>query len=220
MSSTITNHNGKRRIKYALHLTVMLGLLFTVSTRQEAEAGRVLAADQAGWKVVGEGEGILEGKKYSFYNLDQHRYLRYGERKGFNAKWDKDPNEEMEVKRIDAGDGPIKCGEPFGLFIGKEWVTYKNDPFTQGIGLEMNGEFGKGDYKWSFSKCKEGEIVRLNQPVAWKRAEGKDPIVGCKRLFGVNLCWYSDTRKVDGKNYHEDIIPEWAQKEAKKISPF
>lgn len=95
-------------------LLVPLSFLTLLLTTQVA-----FAKNMVGWKVKGSGSGIVEGKLYSLYNLDQKSHLGYQDRRGANLGWDSQPNSGMKIKR-QSGSGAIKCGENFALFIEKE----------------------------------------------------------------------------------------------------
>jgi hypothetical protein len=51
----------------------------------------------------------------------------------------------------------------------------------------------------------EGNAVQLEQPVSLVNIRG-GTVVGGKRLWGVNLCWAGDVKRVDGKHYRTDDI--------------
>jgi hypothetical protein len=199
----VTVTTGKKysingRSSYGVMLLTLVGLVLTVST----------AHADPGWKVVGDGNGIMEGQTYSFYNIDQGRYLKWKDRKrGANLAWDGQPNNRMKVKRIKQSSGPLKCGEPFYLQIDQSYVGYAKQPI--GINLTTDptpkDDSSTSTWTWDFSNstCSEGDVVPLNTPLTWKRAVGKDPIEGCERLAGVNLCWSSDIKRINGKNYNK-----------------
>jgi hypothetical protein len=195
---TGSKYSINRRSSSLICLLTLFGMALAVST----------AHADPGWKVVGDGNGIIEGQTYSFYNIDQGLYLKWKDRKpGANLAWDGQPNNRMKVKRTKAGgSGPLKCGEPFYLQIDKSYVGYTKQP--TGMNLTTNptpkDDSSTSTWTWDFSNstCSAGDVVPLNTPLTWKRAVGKDPIEGCDRLHGVNLCWSSDIKRINGKNYN------------------
>ncbi|BAZ06608.1 hypothetical protein [Calothrix sp. NIES-3974] len=182
-------------------LLVPLSFLTLLMTTQVTSA-----KDMVGWKVMGNGSGIVEGQKYSLYNLDQKDYLGYKDRRGANLGWDSQPNSGMKIKR-QSGSGAIKCGEKFALFIEKEWVIY--DQQTTGINLSTRTQLADDRYQWKFSNCQSGEVIQLNKPVTLVNTVENDSVVGCKRVWGVNLCWADTVFTYDAQNYHKDAIPSW-----------
>ncbi len=194
---------------------LLLGLLAALP--QAFIFSGVDAADMVGWKVEGRGAaGIVERKKYSFLNIDQDRYLTLKDIYGANLGWDTDSNEQMEIKRINPGSGPIKCGEAFGLSIRTEWLVY--DRQKKGIHLSTRPTFSNDPaYHWVFTNCHEGEVVALNQSVGLKSLAGS-VIVGCRRMGGVNLCWADDVTTVNGKNYHRKTVPRRLSSPGQKLA--
>lgn len=182
-------------------LLVPLSFLALMLTTEIASAKNI-----AGWIVKGSGSGIVEGQKYSLYNLDQKSHLGYKDRRGANLGWDSQPNSGMKIKR-QSGSGAIKCGEPFALFIEKEWLVYEKQ--TTGINISTRTQLTDDRYQWKFSDCQTGQVIPLNQPVTLTNTVENDSLVGCKRIWGVNLCWANTVFSYQGKNYHKDAIPSW-----------
>lgn len=171
-----------------------------------AVAGDVSARDMDGWRIEGSGTGIVEGQKYSLYNLDQTAYLGFKDRTGANLGWDGTANNGFVVNRKGNGTGPIKCGEVFAFFVEKEWIIYEKQRF--GINLSSRTKLANDAwYQWKFTSCKDGEVINLNQPVTLTNTVENDSLVGCKRATGVNLCWADDVATVRGKNYRKADIP-------------
>lgn len=164
-----------------------------------------LAKEMHGWRVEGSGTGIVEGQNYNLYNLDQKGYLGYQDRRGANLGWDKSPNRGMKLKRKSPGSGAIRCGEPFALFIEKEWIIY--DKQTTGINLSSRTQLADDRYQWKFTNCQANEVIQLNQPVTLTNTVENDSVVGCKRVWGVNLCWANTVISFRGSNYHKDVLP-------------
>ncbi len=168
------------------------------------------AVDLAGWKVIGNTGGIYEGLPYSLYNTDQGLYLQESDRMGANLGWMSGTNGYMKVQRITPGTGPLKCGEIFALFIEKEWVIYAEQ--TTGINLSTRTQVSSTEpYRWKFS-CPAGTTVPLNSKVTLTHLKNGDVIVGCKRVWGVNLCWSRDVTTVAGKNYRTADFPGLKEK--------
>ncbi|MBD1821616.1 hypothetical protein H6F51_03760 [Cyanobacteria bacterium FACHB-DQ100] len=164
-----------------------------------------LAKEMQGWKVEGSGTGIVEGQNYSLYNLDQKGYLGYQDRRGANLGWDKSPNQGMKLKRKSPGRGAIKCGELFALFVEKEWIIYEKQ--TTGINLSSRTQLADDRYQWKFTNCQANDVIQLNQPVTLTNTVENDSVVGCKRVWGVNLCWANTVFSFRGSNYHKDVVP-------------
>jgi hypothetical protein len=183
-----------------------LALMAVVATVLSAEAA--FAKDMTGWVVRGSGTSIVEGQTYSLYNTDQKQYLQETDRTGANLGWEASPNKAMKVKR-QSGAGPLRCGENFALFVEKEWVIYGSQ--TVGINLTTRTQLAPDRYQWQFSNCVPGAVVKLNQPVTLKNTVANDSVVGCKRFWGVNLCWADTVFSWDGTNYHKDAIPAWVK---------
>ena len=182
---------------------LLMGIMATVLSAEAASA-----REMAGWQVRGTGTAIVEGQTYSLYNTDQKLYLQEQDRTGANLGWESSPNKAMKVKR-QTGAGPIRCGETFALFVEKEWVIYGSQ--TLGINLTTRTQLAPDRYQWQFSNCVPGAVIGLNQSVTLKNTVEKDSIVGCKRIWGVNLCWADNVFTWDGKNYHKDAIPPWVK---------
>jgi hypothetical protein len=177
-----------------------LGLAGLTSTK-DAEA-----KEMNGWRIEGSGSQLMENQKYSIFNLDQNAYWGYKDRAGANFGWDSAPNNGMMVKRKTAGSGPIKCGEIFAIFIEKEWVIREGQ--TTGISLSSRTKLAQDAwYQWKFTNCKDGDPVALNKEVTLTNTVEQDAIVGCKRVWGVNLCWADDVVTVRGKNYRRADAP-------------
>jgi hypothetical protein len=159
-----------------------------------------------GWKIEGGDSNLLEGKKYSFFNTDQKSYLRYKDRTGANLGWSGNPNNFMMVKRENSSAAPIKCEEPIGLFIEKEWLMYEKQTF--GINISTRTKLNNpGWYQWKFTNCGGGEsVVKLNRPISLVNTQTGATVVGCERMVGVNLCWAEDVITFRGKNYRKEDI--------------
>jgi hypothetical protein len=185
---------------------LFLGVIATVLSAESA-----FARDLPGWQVRGVGPSIVEGSTYSLYNTDQDRYLQEQDRDGANLGWEVAPNRAMKIKR-QSGVGPLRCGETFALFVEKEWVVYGAQ--TTGINLTTRTQLAADRYQWQFSGCVPGAIIGLNQSITLKNTVAKDSVVGCKRVWGINLCWTNTTFSWKGKNYHTGAIPLWVQVEA------
>ena len=182
--------------RLALGLSVGVAALLAVTD--------VAAREMTGWRVVGSGPaGIVEGQRYSLYNLDQRDYLRYRDRSGANLGWSSAANHAMRVKR-QSGTGPIKCGEVFALFIEKEWILYGKQ--TTGINLTSRTQQTDEAFQWKFGGCQSGQVIGRDQAVTLVNIKGADSVVGCKRVWGVNLCWADTTVTVRGQNYHRDAL--------------
>jgi hypothetical protein len=172
-----------------------------------------------GWVVKGDGSNLSEGQKYSFFNTDQKEYLRYKNRTGVNLGWSKNLNNFMMVKRQVASTEPIKCEEPLGLFIEKEWLMYEKQTF--GINISTRSNLSNPDwYQWKFTNCGgTGSAVSLNQPLSLVNTKTGTALVGCERMIGVNLCWAEDVVAFRGQNYRKADIKSLiaAGKVAKEI---
>ena len=187
----------------------LLGVATSVSV-QAAPAAQafwpVKDVFMAGWKVFGGTNGIFEGFNYSLYNTDQKLYSRYEDRVGANLGWNSNLNNAMKIKRLVSSSEPIKCEEPFALFVGKEWFIHGSQTF--GINLTSRSSLTNPDwYQWRFTKCgAPGTVVQLNTSVALVNSKTNTAVVGCKRIWGVNLCWAEDVITFRGKNYRlQDI---------------
>jgi hypothetical protein len=159
-----------------------------------------------GWKIEGSNGNLLEGQKYSLLNTDQKSYLRYQDRTGANLGWSGNPNNFMMVKREKSSTAPIKCEEPIGLFIEKEWLIHEEQTF--GINISTRTKLNNsGWYQWKFTNCGGSEnVVKLNQPISLVNTKTGATVVGCKRLVGVNLCWAEDIITFRGKNYRKEDV--------------
>lgn len=159
-------------------------------------------ANALDWIVSGEGGNMYEGRRYSLYNIDQEGYLRYDDRTGVNLGWSRGTNNFMMVKRKNPSGEPLKYGEQFALFIEEEWVMYHE----QDVGINLSTRTSVNDYfEWKLVGGAEGSAVQLEQPVSLVNIRG-GTVVGGKRLWGVNLCWTGDVKRVDGKHYRTDDI--------------
>lgn len=145
------------------------------------------AGNPADWIVKGEGS-IIDGKRFSLCSEDQGGCLRIKERPGANIGWTSGENDFMRIERSSGGDQPLKCGENFAIFIEKEYLIDEVQNF--GINLSSRTK-NKGYYQWTFD-CGDGEVP-TNQVIAL-RNNNHSPIVGCKRVNGVNLCFSGDVR--------------------------
>ncbi|NOU29456.1 MAG: hypothetical protein HOO96_16250 [Polyangiaceae bacterium] len=157
----------------------------------------------AGWRVEGTGTGIVDGQKYSLFNLDQKGYAKMQDRAGLNLGWTPSANNAMAIKH--KGSGPLKCGEVFALFVEKEWLMYDKQRF--GINLSSRTQLKDEYYQWKFTSCTEGEVIQLNTPVTLTNTKENDCLVGAKRAIGVNVAWCDDTTTVRGKNYRSADVP-------------
>jgi len=172
-------------------VAVVLGVLGVVgATAAEAK-------DVAGWKVVGSGAKVIEGANYSLYNLDQKGFAVHKDRAGLNWGWVKDAPNNVVFRRKNGGGGPLKCGETFALYDGKEYLM--KDSQNCGIGLSSRTKISDAYYQWKFA-CAAGQDVPTNQSVALVNTVANDSVVGAKRMCGVNLCWGNDAYGV-GQNY-------------------
>jgi hypothetical protein len=167
-----------------------------------------MAKEMNGWKVVGSGSYAVGSQKYSFYNTDQQDYLKYDSRTGANLGWDSKPNLAVKFQR-QAGLGPIRCGDKLAMYVGKEWFYYGSQ--TVGINLTSSSALKPEYFQWQFSNCTPGEVIPLNAAVTLKNTVENDSLVGCKRLWGVNLCWADDVFTWRGVNYHKNFIPSWVK---------
>jgi hypothetical protein len=155
-----------------------------------------------GWSIKGDGSTLLEGKRYSFLNTDQKSYLRYQDRTGANLGWSANPNNFMMVKRENSSAAPIKCEEPIGLFIEKEWLMYEKQTF--GINISTRTKLNNPAwYQWKFTNCDGNGVVNLDRPISLVNTKTGATVLGCKRLVGVNLCWAEDVITFRGKNYRK-----------------
>ncbi len=192
---------------YYVHRFLQSGAVFMVGTLLVLglAVSPVGAIDMVGWEVKGGGTGIFEGARYSLYNLDQRLYLEEKDRAGANLAWTSGPNGHMKVQRVVPSTGPLRCGERFGLFIEKEWVIY--DRQSTGINLSTRTQLSPQDsaYQWEFTGC--SGPVPLNVPLTLKNIRGNDSVVGCKRIWGVNLCWANDVTTIRGQNYRRMDVP-------------
>ncbi len=159
-----------------------------------------------GWIIKGDGGNVSEDTRYSFFNTDQKNYLRYKDRTGANLGWSKNPNNFMTVKRQNPTAAPLKCEEPIGLFIEKEWLIYEKQTF--GINISTRTKLNNPDwYQWKFTNCgASGSTVNLNQAVSLVNTKTGTAVVGCERLAGVNLCWAEDVVTFRGSNYRKEDI--------------
>lgn len=195
---TMKRHLGK------LGWFLAIGVMGLTATTQDAEAKD--DKEIAGWRVEGSGTGIVDGQRYSIYNLDQKLYWGYKDRMGANMGWDGTPNNGMMIKRKSGGNAPLKCGEVFALFIEKEWVIYEKQSF--GINISSRSKLTNDAwYQWKFTNCTDGETIQLNKSVTLTNTVENDCLVGCKRVAGWNGCWCDDTVSVRGKNYRRADAP-------------
>ncbi|WP_020561124.1 hypothetical protein [Thiofilum flexile] len=144
----------------------------------------VLAGNPEDWVIRGNGP-IIDGQRFSLCSLDQKGCLRYKDRDGVNLTWTSEPNNFARIERPQGGDQPLKCNEPFALFIEKEYLINERQNF--GIDLSTRTR-NSGFYIWHFG-CTNGQ-VQLNEPMTLSNNVGT--IVGCRRAYGVNLCWTGD----------------------------
>lgn len=156
------------------------------------------AKDVVGWKVVGAGSTVTEGASYSLYNLDQKAYSVHDDRTGLNWGWSSQAKGNIVFRRKAGGGGPLKCGETFALYDGKEFLM--KDSQNCGIGLSTRTKVNDAYYQWKFA-CAAGQSVPTNQPLTLVNTVANDSVVGAKRACGVNLCWGGDAQAVGGKNY-------------------
>ena len=204
MANARTRGLGKQATRSLVPASLLLGLAVSAATLLGVTD--VAAREMAGWRVVGAGPaGIHEGRKYSLYNLDQKSYLRYRDRRGANLGWSGSPNEAMRVRRRGGGAGPIKCGEVFALFIEREWIIYGEQ--TTGINLTSRTQLSDASFQWKFGGCLSGQVIQRDQPVTLVNIPAGDSVVGCRRVWGVNLCWADTTVTVGGQNFHKDALP-------------
>lgn len=167
----------------------MKKLLFTSLLISMVAGKFAYAGNPADWIIKGEGP-IVDGKVFSLCSEDQGGCLRIKDRTGANLGWTSGENDFMRIERSSGGDQPLKCGERFALFIEKEYLIDEVQNF--GINLSSRTK-NKGYYQWIF-ECGGGEVP-TNQPVALKN-NNHSPIVGCRRVNGVNLCFSGDVRTV------------------------
>ncbi len=157
-----------------------------------------------GWVVQGGGTGIYEGFRYDLRNTNSWSYLRYQDRWGANLGWNGSPGFFITVKRQFPSSRPISCEEPFALFVEKSWFRYGVQDY--GINLTSNS-LNSTMYQWKFTNCgAPGSVVQLNTHVALANNITSDSVVGCSRLYGVNLCWGGDVIKFQGKNYRRQDV--------------
>jgi hypothetical protein len=159
-----------------------------------------------GWIIKGNSSNVLEGSRYSLFNTDQKDHLRYKDRTGANLGWSKDPNDFMKFRRQNPSAAPLKCEEPIGLFIEKEWLIHEKQTF--GINISTRTKLNNPDwYQWKFTNCgASGSTVNLNQAVSLVNVKTGTAVVGCERTFGVNLCWAEDVVTFKGQNYRKGDI--------------
>jgi hypothetical protein len=112
----------------------------------------------------------------------------------------------MTVKRQNPSAAPLKCEEPIGLFIEKEWLMHEKQTF--GINISTRTKLNNPDwYQWKFTNCgASGSTVNLNQAVSLVNTKTGTAVVGCERLVGVNLCWAEDVVTFRGSNYRKEDI--------------
>ena len=183
---------------------IAVGCLTTTVLAGFLPVDRANARDMVGWMVQGNGSGIIDGQMYTLYNTDQRKSLAYEERRGANFGW-KNSNRGAKIQRMSGGSTPLKCGEKFALFIDQEWAIYGSQ--TRGINLTSRTKLNSNDYyQWKFS-CPSGQVVPLNDRVTLVNLKANDSLVGCKRVFGVNMCWASDTVTVLGDNWRRADAP-------------
>ena len=152
-----------------------------------------------GWIITGGGTGVFENFRYDLYNTDQRLYQRYQDRWGANLGWSGTPQFFVMVKRQVPSSRPITCEEPFALFVEKSWFRYGSQSY--GINITSNA-LNSSMYQWKFTNCgAPGSLVKLNTSIALANNITSDRVVGCKRLFGVSLCWSKDVITFLGKNY-------------------
>jgi hypothetical protein len=178
---------------------IAVGAMSVLLSAQAANAKEML-----GWTVKGNGLFVNSGQTYSLYNTDQEGYLKYQDRTGANLGWVDRPNQAVKFQR-QSGTGAIKCGEKFAMFVDKEWFYYGSQTF--GINLTSSKTLKPEHYQWEFSQCIKGLPIALHLPVTLRNTKENDSLVGCKRIFGVNLCWADDVVTVLFKNYHKNAIP-------------
>jgi hypothetical protein len=161
------------------------------------------ALEMDGWIFSGDGAGIHEGQKYSMYNTDQKAFLVMQERRGANLGWKGSAPSNIVIKR-QSGSGPLKCGDIFAFQVdGKEWVMYDHQTF--GINLSTRTKLtNPAWYQWKFTSCAPGAMIPLNTPVSLTNTVENDALVGCKRAWGVNMCWANDVKTVLGLNYRRN----------------
>ncbi|MBK8455433.1 MAG: hypothetical protein WAQ53_15610 [Thiofilum sp.] len=176
-------------MKSSFHKTTLVAsiALLTVFT-SVAQAG-----NPADWIIEGNGS-LVDGARFSLRSEDQGSYLRYQDRAGVNLGWSNGANNFMRIERASGGNNPLQCGEPFALFIEKEYIIYEK----QNIGINLSSRTrNKNYYQWKFD-CGGGPVP-TNAPL--KLTNGNSAIVGCKRIAGVNICWAGDVITYKGKNY-------------------
>lgn len=191
---------------------VIFGCLF--SAINLFSAGPSEAKEMIGWEVrsaaasgTANGAPLYEARTYSFYNRDQKLYLGYQDRAGANLGWDAARNNGFVIKRKQPNSGPLRCGEIFAISIEGAWVTYESQ--TTGINLTTHKRpVGYVDsdawYQWTVSYCRSGQVIFADSPISITNTVARDAFVGCKRLWGVNLCWADTTVTVMNLNYHKD----------------
>ena len=136
------------------------------------------------WIVKGSGS-IVDGASFSLCSDDQKGCLRYKDRNGVNLGWTSGENGFMRIERSSNQDKPLQCGEKFSLFIQKEYLIYERQLF----GINLSSRTRTNGYsQWSFD-CGTGNVP-TNQPLVLKHND--TPIVGCRRVAGINLCWAGD----------------------------
>lgn len=185
-----------------LGLVAAMGLLGAVVTT-EADA-----KDMVGWRVEGSGANIVPGQGYSLYNLDRGGYLGWKDRTGANLELEGKANGGVVFKRK-GGDGPLKCGEVFALWVEKSHAHYGKQTF--GINLTTDKDMKDDWYQWKFTGCTAGQPISLNTPVTLTNMKEDDSVVGCYRKSGlantILLCWADDVATVRGKNYRKADVP-------------
>lgn len=189
-----------------LKLTILALVMFTSFTANAALPPRNYS--MAGWIATGVGSGIYENVRYNLWNLNQRAFLRYQDRWGANLAWTNlNPNYYMKVKRLRPSTGPIKCGEPFALFIQKEWFIYGKQAY--GVNLTSSAKLSSPSmYQWRFTKCGANGIADLRSEfLTLVNNVNNTSLVGCTRTFGVNLCWSNDVVQFKSKNYrYQDLL--------------
>lgn len=165
------------------------------------------------WKVKGSGNQIIEGKSYALLNLNQGAYLRHekGRWHGPDLSWNGTQSQRrLKIVKQSKDSRPLKCGETFALSIGGKWVAHNHQ--SRGINLSAYNKYSGSRNQWKFVNCgSRNSNVVPNKNLVLYNVKAGESIVGCKRAWGVNLCWKSDAYKFKGKYYRKADLKKLIQ---------
>jgi hypothetical protein len=144
----------------------------------------------AQWQMLGTGNQVIEGSRFTLWNVVERHAVRYGEREyGINLVWDDAADlGNVSFHRRSSTTGPVKYGEQLALRVeGGGFVRYS----VREWGINLS---------WSSTAVHEWEITggQYGQPVPMRRGFGLynrligDHVIYGERSWGINLRWWSD----------------------------